>query len=279
MFFYPLLLGFVAISFPFLSLMGMMAIGGRSFLKTAGSLSGMLLPFFVLPLIFLLWQPQTMMISALDAIIGVGGVCLAFLWFLKSNRSLNNAFTVSALIIIIYGLLRIFLWGPQLTELHAQAFESISGQLPAHLDAQMISSTLSIVKDFWPVYWIISQIMALFVGFIIFQRMLGIKFQWATLRFPAIYNVLFLAVLPLYFVPSVSIYFYNGLLALCAIPFLQGLAMLIQRMALIFTNNVIRAVILIILLLNFLSYPFIILFGFAGIWWNQRNIKPGGNPA
>ncbi|MCB5229865.1 MAG: hypothetical protein LHW44_07380 [Candidatus Cloacimonetes bacterium] len=279
MFFYPLLLGFVAISFPFLSLMGMMAISGRSFFKTAGSLSGMLLPFFVLPLIFLLWQPQTMMIAALDAIIGVGGVCLVFLWYLKSKRSLNNAFTVSTLIIIIYGILRIFLWGPQLTGLHAQAFESISGQLPAHLDAQMISSTLSIVKDFWPVYWILSQIMALFVGFIIFQRMLGIKFQWATLRFPAIYNVLFLAVLPLYFVPSVSTYFYNGLIALCAIPFLQGLAMLIQRMALIFTNNVIRAVILIILLLNFLSYPFIILFGFSGIWWNQRTTKPGGNPA
>jgi len=147
------------------------------------------------------------------------------------------------------------------------------------LDSTMLRTTVGIMSSFWPLSWMLSQIFALFVGYVLFQRSLGISFRWGDQRFPAHYNLLLLAILPLYFVPSARMIFLNGFLALCAIPFIQGLGLLLDRLGRIIQNRIVRVLVLVFLLINILSYALITLFGFADLWWDFRNIKTGGNPA
>lgn len=279
MLFYPLLLGALAISFPFLSLVGMMVFIGRA------SIQGIDLPlravaaFFLAPMAMLIWDHSRMIIPALDAMLGVGAICLIFLLALKAGRSLSSAFTLAVLTIIAYGLLRVLIWGQQLSAMHVQALKTAMEQMQQMLDKTMLQTTVDVMGAFWPASWMLSQIAAMYVGYLLFQRSLGIGFSWSDQRFPPAYNFLMLAILPLYFVSSARIFFYNGLLALCFIPFIQGLGLFIDRLGRVIKSKIVRIFVLIFILINIVSYALITLFGFADLWWNFRNINTGGNPA
>jgi len=277
--FYPLLLGVLAISFPFLSLIGMMMFSGRAATQSLNAPLRAMAPFFLAPVALLLWDQGKMTIPAFDAIVGVGAVALIYLLALRAKLSLSTAFTMATLGIIAYGLIRVLIWGTELTALHVQSFETAVEQMQHMLDSTMLRTTVGIMSSFWPLSWMLSQIFALFVGYVLFQRSLGISFRWGDQRFPAHYNLLLLAILPLYFVPSARMIFLNGFLALCAIPFIQGLGLLLDRLGRIIQNRIVRVLVLVFLLINILSYALITLFGFADLWWDFRNIKTGGNPA
>ncbi|HPN40993.1 MAG TPA: hypothetical protein PKX36_05670 [Candidatus Cloacimonadota bacterium] len=279
MLFYPLLLGALAISFPFLSLVGMMIFSGRAAMQGIDMPIRVIGAFFLAPAAILLWDHTGMMIPALDAIIGVGLVCLIFLLALKAHVPFGSAFTLSALAIIAYGLVRVVAWGEQLSTMHINALETAMGQMPQMLDKTMLQTTVDIMGSFWPASWMLSQLLALYLGYVLFQRSLGVKFRWSDQRFPSAYNILLVAVLPVYFVPGARIMFVNGFIALCVIPFIQGLGLLIDRLGRIVQNRLLRILVLVFLLINIISYALITLFGFADLWWNFRNIKTGGNPA
>jgi len=277
--FYPLLLGALAISFPFLSLVGMMIFCGRAALQGIDVPIRFIAAFFLAPAAILLWDPAGMLIPALDAILGVGSICLIFLLALKARMPLGSAFTLCTLAIIAYGLVRVLIWGEQLSAMHTKALESAMVQMQQMLDKTMLQTTVDIIGKFWPASWMLSQILALYLGYLMFQRSLGIGFRWSDQRFPSAYNFLVLAVLPVYFIPGTRIMFVNGFIALCVIPFIQGLGLLIDRLGMIIQNRIIRLLVLVFLLINIISYALITLFGFADLWWNFRNIKTGGSPA
>ena len=71
MLFYPLLLGALAISFPFLSLVGMMIFSGRAALQGIDVPIRVIAAFFLAPAALMLWDHSGMLIPALDAILGV----------------------------------------------------------------------------------------------------------------------------------------------------------------------------------------------------------------
>lgn len=278
MLFYPLLLGALAISFPFLALLGMMIYSGRVAVESITLPLKTIAPFFVAPALLLLWDPSRMTVPAVDAIVGVGAVCLVFLLALRANFSLSSAFAVSALAITAYGLFRVAQWGSALTTMHIQTLELATQQMKSMLDQTMLKTTIGFMSRFWPASWMLSQILALFGGYVLFLRFLGIGFRMGDLRFPSYYNLLLLAILPLYFVTEARLMFYNGFIALCVIPFLQGLGLLADRLARIVHNRLLRVFVLVFLLINIISYVLITLFGFADMWWNPANIKTGGKP-
>jgi hypothetical protein len=277
--FYPLLLGALAISFPFLSLVGMMIFSGRAALQGIDVPIRVIAAFFLAPAALLLWDHSGMLIPALDAILGVGLVCLIFLLALKARLPFGTAFTLGVLAIIAYGLVRVLAWGEQLSAMHIEALEVAMDQMRQMLDKTMLQTTVDLMGSFWPASWMLSQIVALFAGYLIFQRSMGIGFRWGDQRFPSAYNFLLMAILPVYFIPTARMLFINGFIALCVIPFIQGLGLLIDRLGRIVQNRLIRIFVLVFLLINIVSYALITLFGFADLWWNFRNIKTGGNPA
>lgn len=273
MLFYPLLFGALATAFPFLAMMGMMVMSARAIVQNPSSLFREQWLFFLAPLGFLVLGGAQMMIPAIDAICGVGLVLTVFYMTVKSHLSLNTAFTFSTLTIICYGLIRILAWNSKLGPIHTQALTDAASQFQSTLNQAQLDTVIALMSAFWPASWILTQIAALFIGFVLFQRVLGIGFRWESLRFSYLYNILLLAVVPLYFFTNKNMLMLNGAVALCAIPFLQGLGLVIEYLAKIIQSKLIRAMILVVLLFNILSYPIITLFGFAGMWWNQPKFQ------
>lgn len=279
MLFYSLLLGALATILPFIALIGLMAFSGRVAVHSLKLSLWMFLPFAGALGIMLAIRGLGASIEISDAFFGVGAVCLIFILALKSGLSLNGSLATATLVLIVYGLARAELWYTQLSQIHLQALEQTQELMQTSLDQTSREITTSVMKTFWPAYWIISQIVALLIGFILFQRTLGIGIRLKDIRLPYQYNFLLLAFLPLYLFAPARMLFYNGIVALCVLPFFQGLMRLSEHLSRLFGSMIIRIIIMVILLINILTYPIIILFGIADIWTNHLNIKTGGNPA
>lgn len=283
MFLIPLLLGALAISMPPLAILGLMVHNGRAAkihpklpLKTISW-------FFLLPLAAMLFlkTDANIQIQLSDAVLGTGAIVMIFLLALKAGASSSQAFSWASLGVIAYGILRYYSWGSALEAMHHDALSSAFEQMrqfQQNIDESMIQTTLTAISKLWPAQWMITQILAMFVGFIIYKRMQPTKEVLGSRAFPAFYNFFILAVLPLYLIPSLRLYFVNALLPLCVIPFIQGMAILHQNMAKIFKHKVVRILLLILLLLNFVTYILLTLLGFADMWKSPIKLQQGDTP-
>ncbi len=283
MFLIPLLLGALATIFPPLAMVALMAHNGR-----AARLHPML-PlrtiswFFLIPLASLLFYGSDVLsqIHLTDAVLGTGAIVLIYLLALKAGAKSNTAFSWATLGIIIYGLLRAWSWGSQLEPLHTEAINTAleqMRQIQQNIDESLIRTTLTAITNLWPAQWMVTQILALFVGFILFKKFSRIDEPISDRTFPAFYNIFILAALPLYFIPGLELYFYNALLALCVVPFIQGVAIVNQKSAAIFQNRVVRVLILILLLLNYITYIILTILGFAYMWKSPLISQQGDTP-
>jgi len=61
------------------------------------------------------------------------------------------------------------------------------------------------------------------------------------------------------------------------IPLLQGIAVLWQRMKLIFSNQIVLSILMIIITIY--ANVLLVLIGFADMWLSKQNSIPGGTPA
>lgn len=285
MFLIPLLLGALATIFPPLALMGLMAHNGNVArlhpqlpLKTISW-------FFLIPLASLFFYDSGVLsqLRLADAVLGTGTVALIYLLALKAGARYNTAFTWATLGIIVYGLLRAYSWGSHLEPLHTEAINGALEQMrqfQQNIDETVIQATLTAINKLWPAQWMITQILALFVGFILFKRFGRIDEPLSTGAFPAFYNLFILAVLPLYFIPGFKLFFFNALLALCVLPFIQGVAVVNRKMAAIFRSKAVRVVIMVLLLslLNYITYIPLTLLGFAYMWKSPLILQQGDTP-
>jgi hypothetical protein len=279
----PLLLGALATILPPLALTALMAHNGHAArlhpqlpLKTISW-------FFLIPLVSLLFfgSDALSQVHLTDAVLGTGAIALIYLLALKAGARSNTAFTWATLGIIVYGLLRAYAWGSHLEPLHTEALNSAfeqMRQIQQNIDESVIQATLAAVNKLWPAQWMITQILALFVGFILFKSFSRIDEPLSSRAFPAFYNLFILAVLPLYFIPSLRLYFFNALPPLCMIPFIQGVAVANHKIASIFRSKVVRVVIMILLLLNYITYILLTLIGFAYMWKSPLILQQGDTP-
>ncbi len=278
MYLFSLLLGSLALAFPALALIGLMMNISYNGPFTSSFAIKKTIPFFLPAILILLVMNQDILIPAVDAILGTGLVMLIFLFALKSGVNSNSAFSLAALGIVAYGMMRMYIWGSSLGPIHHEALELAfeqMRQMQQSIDESELQTTLSFLDKLWPAQWMITQILAFFLGFWLFKRSSGIGFSLQEQPFPAIYNLSILLVLPLYLIPQAKTGFFNALAALCVLPFIQGMALLSAKLAKIIENKVVRALIIIFLLLNFVTYILIILFGFAKIWQSSNTLSKG----
>lgn len=278
MFWYPLLLGLMASFSPFLGMIGMMIYLGKTLAPSLFAPWNMTWPVFIAPLMILVASPNLAgKIVALDAIIGVGLVSYIFLAAIRRNQVLNHATMICILIIAIYSMLRGFLFRDVLTQGLAESSEMLKTQFPALMNDESIEFSTRLWKMLLPSSWGLGQIFALLFGQFLFYKALKLPVLIDDLRFPALYNLLILAIVPLYFIEAGHYFFINALILLCVVPLLQGISAFSRALKRVFNNGIIRGILLVITIL----YAFIplILIGFADSWMHSQTKLTGGNTA
>jgi len=234
--------------------------------------------FFVVPLLLLLMDRSTStQMMVLDAVLGVGLIAYVFLITLRNNQILSEALLISAIGLMLYAAARGFLFSALLEQSFDQGFEILQTQMPAMVNQEYMALSMRLWKMVLPSVWGVSQILALMIGYFLFHKSIKIPFSFGDLRFPAIYNLLIVAILPLYFFDSIRHIFINALILLCTIPLIQGFAYVSQSLSRVIASGIIRGIIMAIILV----YAFIplTLIGLSDSWLSIRTINRGGNTA
>lgn len=280
MFVIPLVLGSLSILFPFMSVVLLMLYSGRIVntsvqapLKAVGS-------FFVVPIgILLFFAGPNTLLPVCDSLFGVGLPVIIYLSTLARFRRTSSAFAIASLALALYGMWRGYYFQELLQSSFAEVMTSARAQFPQYINTEAMGQTYHIWMSLMPSMWTITQILSMFVGVLLFHKQVGLSFNWSELRFPVFYNVFILAVLPLYFVSGQELWFYNAMISLAVIPVLQGISILVYYLQRYLKNRLILGVSLFVILINLISYVFILLLGFADIWLNIRKLDTGGSPA
>ncbi|MDZ4181908.1 MAG: hypothetical protein U1B83_03440, partial [Candidatus Cloacimonadaceae bacterium] len=267
MFLIPFVLGALAIINPFISLILMMMFIGRTIEFSLISPIKAVGIFFAVPLILIMLDnsmSNTVLVT--DAIWGVGFTAVVFLMALRGLHQMSSAFSVAAVLIVVYGICRVYFVGEYLALANERAFSEAQSTLSQLFDGGIMQQSITLIKAIWPAVWIVSHLSALFIGFILFQRQMGLRFNWLELAFPKYYNILIIAILPLYLVPGMQQIFINAMLALCFLPFIQGIGVMLNKLSKLIANKMLRAALMVLILLNTISYLLITLLGFADLW-------------
>ena len=237
-----------------------------------------LTPFFLAPIfVMLMDRSAASQLMVLDAIFGVGFIAYMFLLWLRSNQVLTEAFLISALMIMLYSMARMMFFGDFIAQSFDEGMKIVQANWPNLAQGEYMDVSMRFWKMILPSVWGVGQIFALLIGFVLFHRMIHVPLQMEDLHFPAMYNLLIVAILPLYLFAETKLIFVNALILLCTIPLLQGFASLYSGISRVVSSGVLKSIIMILILI----YAFIplTLFGFADGWMSIRNTKRGGNTA
>lgn len=233
---------------------------------------GLVLVFPVMFAVFFREQSGSLLVAS-DALFGVGLAALAFLASLRRGFLPAAALANSALLVIAYGIARQFLFGASLSLANEQALAEMAKAFPQFAQTPQLQTSMALIKQMNPSAWVVSQLLALFAGFVILLRLSGAKFVWKAIHFPSYYNLAILAVLPLYMLPQLRLVFVNALVALCVLPIIQGVGVVSHFIAR-HTSNVILMVLATLLII--FNLFLVALLGFADIWLNFRKLNLKG---
>lgn len=280
MFLIPLVLGSLSVFFPFIGLILLMLYAGKGVEFSLRTPLKALAAFFVLPVaILLLDGSPSSFLPISDAVFGVGFPVLIFLIGLSRFHRTSVAFTISSLFIVAYGMWRGYYFGDVLHQSFNEVMTMARNQFPQFLDTALLEDTSAIWLAVMPSAWVVSQLLGLFAGLVVFDKQAGIEFKWSRLQLPVFYNFLIIILLPLYFITGQELVFYNVMISMAILPILQGVGVLIDFLNRILINRVMLGISLFVILINISSYILILLIGFADIWLNFRKLETGGSPA
>ncbi len=275
MYLYPLIISALAVVNPFLGLVLMLGYCAKALGICVSNPVRSLMMFFPLPIGMLLLERSTgSQMMALDAIAAVGLVCLTFLYRLKQKGNFSDAFLLAVISLFGYGLLRTWIFGVYQEQVFSQGLETIKTQLPTIVDNAMFQEAIPLWKAILPAIWVITQSLGLYVGYLLFGKLLKLPAQISSLKFPGIYNLFIIAILPLYLLEQTKMLFVNLLLTMCVVPFIQGITVVSQRLAMVFANKLVHGIFMAIIILY--AHILLVLMGFADMWLNKRNEIPGG---
>jgi hypothetical protein len=235
-----------------------------------------MLLFFLIPVtigILQFRQTEVLVLSA-DAVFGVGLATLLFVFIMQKQNELNHALILSTLLIIIYGFCRHFIFQNYINSVNEQAIKELSGILPQMMQSPGSQASIDLIRQILPTGWIVPQVVAMYLGFIILSAATEKKFSWSNFRLPQYYNILILLILPLFLVPSMRLIFVNALISLCILPLIQGIGVLLHLLARYTASGFMLMFLIILIALNLIL---VALIGFADIWLDFRKLKLKGN--
>ena len=274
--FISLLLGALATFNPFIGLLVMMIYSHSFFRLLTGKPVNRALMFLVFPIvmaIFTFKNPSTL-IYPVDAIFGAGLVVILYLYALIKRGNPITALINAALFITVYGVMRYYLFGNLLLNALDQSFAEMEKIMPQAMQNGNITQMKPVLKSLLPASWTVSQILALCAGHLVFLHLGGAHSELRDFKLPAYYNLFIIAVLPLYFFPQLHSVFINVLLALCVLPMVEGIGVIINLITKRKPNILINILVTILVLLNL---PIMALIGFADIWLDFRKLNIKGN--
>ncbi len=271
-----LLLGALATLSPPLGLLLMQTSCRSMLLQTGGkplNRALLLLVFPVLLAAFYFRQPHSLVFAS-DAIFGAGLVTIVYLYSLLKQGKPVVALVHGAVLVLIYGAVRFFLFKAQLTAANEQAINEMNKLVPQMM--QMAETQQSVGLMLLPASWTVMQLTALTAGHLIFLHLSGAKSVLREFSLPPYYNLLILAVLPLYFFPQLRGILVNTLLALCLLPLVQGIGVILNWFSRLASNAFVTVLVILLAVFNLIL---VALLGFADIWLDFRKLRTKGNYA
>lgn len=273
-----LLLGAMATISPFMGLLLMLISLRGLLLRSGGKILSRALLWLVFPVLlgsFTLRQPGSLLIVS-DAVFGAGLVSLLYLYSLTRQGKPAVALVHGAILVIVYGALRFFLFRTQLIAAHDLALAEMNKLVPQMMQLAKTQNTLAITRFLLPASWTVTQLLALTAGHLAFLHLSGVKSILREFSLPAWYNLLILAVLPLYFIPPLREVLVNTLLALCFLPLVQGIGVILNWFSRLVSNPLVTLLVIALALLNLIL---VALLGFADTWLDFRKIRIKGTYA
>lgn len=271
-----LLLGAIAVANPFIGVILTMVYLSLRLRRGVTSPARMMALFFVFPLGLAIWminREPGLFITASDAVWSVGLCLLLFMYSLQKGARVSSALAHGSVLIIGYGILRYVIFQKFLTLANDQAVSDLAKAFPQMFQMKEMQASLATMRFLIPSSWIVPQVVALFAGSIIFQQLAGQRFSLRDFGIPKYYNFLILAVLPLYFFPQMHIVLFNSLIALCVLPVIQGIGVLVY-VSTLYTSNLFMMILLTIIIT--LNLILVALLGFADIWFDFRKLHLKG---
>ncbi|MDD4224403.1 MAG: hypothetical protein PHD87_07470 [Candidatus Cloacimonetes bacterium] len=273
-----LLLGALASISPFLGLLLMQTSCRSLLLRTQGKPLNRALLWLVFPVLLAVFsyrQPDSLVFAS-DAIFGAGLVTLLYLFTLIKQGKPSVALAQAAILVIAYGAVRSFLFASQLTAAHDQAITELNKLVPQIMQMAETQNNLALMRLLLPASWTVTQLTALVAGHLIFLHLSGAKSILRDFTLPAYYNLLILAVLPLYFFPQLRGVWINTLLALFVLPLVQGTGVILNWLSRLASNAFVTVLVIALAVFNLIL---VALLGFADIWLDFRNLRTKGNYA
>ncbi|NLN35578.1 MAG: hypothetical protein GX157_06230 [Candidatus Cloacimonetes bacterium] len=278
MFLLPFLSGTMSLLSPFLGMILVMYFSAKVLGPALVSPQRTIILFFVMPILVLMIDGRhgDTPLIAFDAIFGVGLVVYVFLLTLRRNQVLSEALLAGILVIVVYSLARMYIFGGILSNAYQEGMQIMKEQMPVFLDNEYMQFSTRMWETMMPAFWGVGQIFALLIGYFIFHRTIHIPFVPGDVKFTVFFNILILAALPLYLFEATKALFINSLILLCTVPLIQGFFLAWTHLSRVVSNNIIKRIIMFVLLI----YAFIplILIGFADSWMTGNNTR-GGNTA
>ncbi len=270
-----LLLGAVATLSPFLGLLLMQISCRNLLLQDPGRALNRALLWLVIPALaaaFSFQQPETR-IFASDALVGASLAALLYLRTLVRQGKPAVALTHAAMLIVIYGAVRSMLFETQLIATYDQAVTQMSELMPQMMGMPETQGSLALMRMLLPASWSVTQLTALTAGHLIMLHLSGAKSILREFQLPVWYNLLILAVLPLYFFPPQREVMANALLALCVLPLVQGVGVILNLFSRLASNAFVTILVVALALLNLIL---VALLGFADVWLDFRKLRTKG---
>lgn len=270
-----LLLGALATVSPFLGLLLMQTSCRSLLLRYEAKPMGVALLWVVFPLLFATFfhRQQDSLGIASDAFFGTGLVAFVYLYSMVKLGKPPVALTHGVILLIIYGAVRFFLFGPQLTAAHDQAINEMNRLVPQMMQMAETKRSMALMRSLLPASWTLAQLSALTAGHMIFLQLKGSKSILREFRLPTYYNLFILAVLPLYFFPQLRGILLNTLLPLCFLPLVQGIGVILNWFSRLASNAFVTVIVIVLAVFNLIL---VALLGFADIWLDFRKLRIKG---
>ncbi len=276
MFLIPLALGSLAVVFPFMALVLLMFFCGKNFESCYQNPLKTIMPTLIVPLSLLAFSrdPATIMMVC-DATFGVGLIALGFVYMVKKQMSIYNSFAAVSAAVIGYGMLRALYFDSLLQTGFEQALQTVQNSFLMVSNDATNQLTINWMRLLLPSMWIVQMLVALFLGLIVFQKQLGISFSFSRFSISKYYSLLLLALIPMYIIKNMHLTLLNGLIAYSFLPLIQGIGVMTYKLSKIVQNSFFMSLIVVLVLINAVSYIVLTLLGIADQWLDLRKLETG----
>jgi hypothetical protein len=210
---------------------------------------------------------------SVDAAVGASLAAVVYLYSLLRLENPTRALLHASMMLVLYGLARYYIFNTYLLASYDQSLRQMESLLPQLASSAEMKKSMSLAGTLLQASWTVPQLLALLAGHFVLQHMRGTRSQLRDFHLPRYYNLLILVLIPLYLVPSLREVFVNLLMALCVLPLVQGMGVIVHYIARINSNLLVIMLITALVIFNLIL---VVLLGFADIWLDLRKLNKKG---